>query len=69
MAGFDLSDEEWAAIEPLIPGKGRGPARKDDRTMLTGVFYIWKPLKTVYFEVYSASFVLGGFVDARAWIF
>ena len=40
MAGFDPGDEEWAAIEPLLPGKGRGPAREDDRTVLNGLFYI-----------------------------
>ena len=26
---FDLSDEEWAIIEPLLPLKKRGPARVD----------------------------------------
>ena len=31
MARFDLSDEEWAVIEPLLPKQGRGPQRKDDR--------------------------------------
>jgi len=25
MARFDLSDEEWAVIEPLLPEQGRGP--------------------------------------------
>ena len=30
MAGFDPGDEEWAAIEPLLPKKGRGPARHAD---------------------------------------
>ena len=24
---FDLSDEEWAAIEPLLPAVKHGPAR------------------------------------------
>ena len=40
MARFDLSDDEWAVIEPLLPKKGRGPARRDDRTVLNGIFYI-----------------------------
>ena len=39
MARFDLSDEEWAVIQPLLPKKGRGPARKDDRTILNGIFF------------------------------
>ena len=40
MARFDLSDNEWAVIEPLLPKKGRGPARRDDRVILNGIFYI-----------------------------
>ena len=40
MAGFDLSDNEWVVIEPLLPPKGRGPARKDDRQILNGISYI-----------------------------
>lgn len=40
MARFDLSDKEWAIIEPLLPRKGRGPARWDDRFILNGIFYI-----------------------------
>jgi len=39
MARFDLSDDEWAVIQRLLPKKGRGPARKDDRTVLNGIFY------------------------------
>ena len=39
MARFDLSDEEWAVIQPLVPKKGRGPALKDDRTILNGIFF------------------------------
>ncbi len=37
---FDLSDEEWAVIEPLLPTGGRGPKRADDRRVLNGIFYI-----------------------------
>ena len=40
MARFDLTDNEWAIIEPLLPKRGRGPARRDDRTILNGIFYI-----------------------------
>lgn len=40
MARFDLSDEEWAIIAPLLPVEGRGPKRRDDRTVLNGIFYI-----------------------------
>ena len=54
MARFDLSDEEWVVIEPLLPKKGRGPVRKDDRTVLNGIFYIlrtgapWRDLPERY---------------------
>ena len=54
MARFDLSDDEWAVIQRLLPKKGRGPARKDDRTVLNGIFYIlrtgapWRDLPERY---------------------
>jgi len=54
MARFDLSDEEWAAIEPLLPKQRRGPQRKDDRRVLNGIFYIlrtgapWRDLPARY---------------------
>ncbi len=40
MARFDLTDEEWAVVAPLLSAKGRGPERKDDRIVLNGIFYI-----------------------------
>ena len=40
MALFDLSDEEWAAIEPLLQKRGCGPERKFDRKTLNGFFHI-----------------------------
>lgn len=40
MARFDLTDEEWAVIEPLLPKDGRGPKRQYDRKVLNGIFYI-----------------------------
>jgi transposase len=51
---FDLSDEEWAAIEPLLPAAKQGPARVDDRRVLNGIFYIlrtgapWRDLPERY---------------------
>ena len=55
---FDLSDEEWAAIGPLLPPAKHGPARVDDRRVLNGIFYIlrtgspWRdlPERAVYPE-------------------
>ncbi|WP_371135099.1 transposase [Thalassospira sp.] len=40
MVRFDLSDEEWTIIAPLLPVEGRGPKRRNDRTVLNGIFYI-----------------------------
>jgi transposase len=40
MGPFDLTDEEWAIIEPLLPPQGRGPERKDDQKVFNGIFYI-----------------------------
>ena len=40
MARFDLSDEEWAVIQPLLPVQGRGAKRGDDRKILNGIFFI-----------------------------
>jgi len=37
---FDLSDEEWAVIQPLMPHRIRGPERVDDRKILNGIFFI-----------------------------
>ena len=54
MRRFDLSDEEWAVIKPLLPISGRGPKRKDDRQILNGIFYIlrtgapWRDLPERY---------------------
>ena len=54
MTRFDLTDEEWTVIRPLLPKQGRGPARKDDRKILNGIFYIlrtgapWRDLPDRY---------------------
>ena len=54
MARFDLSDEEWGVIEPLLPTQGRGPMRKDDRKVLNDIFFIvrtgapWRDLPERY---------------------
>jgi transposase len=36
---FDLTDEEWALLEPLMP-KSRKSARVDDRKILNAIFYV-----------------------------
>ena len=39
MARFDLTDFEWAVIQPLLPSKVRGVKRVDDRQVLNGIFW------------------------------
>ena len=54
MARFDLSDSEWAIIQPLLPNKPRGVPRVDDRRVVNGIFYIlrtgspWRDLPERY---------------------
>ena len=43
MAGeFWLSDEQWAAIEPLLPRNQPGARRVDDRRVLSGIIHVLK---------------------------
>jgi len=50
---FDLTDDEWALLEPLLPSQ-RKSARQDDRRVLNGIFYIlrtgapWRDLPERY---------------------
>lgn len=54
MARFDLTDFEWALIQPLLPNKPRGVARVDDRRVLNGIFWVlrtgspWRDLPERY---------------------
>ena len=36
---FDLSDEDWALLELLLP-KSRKSARVDDRKIMNAIFYV-----------------------------
>jgi transposase len=44
MSRHDLTDEQWAVIEPQIPPRqpGRGRRRNDDRRTLNGILYVLK---------------------------
>ena len=48
---FDLSDEEWAVLEPLMP-EARKSGRADDRKIMNAIFYVlrtgmpWRDLTT-----------------------
>jgi transposase len=36
----ELSDDEWARLEPLLPPRTRGRRRRDDRRIINGI--VWK---------------------------
>src|ERR1700747_1604468 len=44
MAGnlFWFNDDQWAKIEPHLPRNQRGPTRKDDRRVLSGIMHVLK---------------------------
>ncbi len=50
---FDLSDEEWALLAPLLP-KSRKSVRVDDRKIVNAIFYVlrtgrpWRDLPARY---------------------
>ena len=53
-AEFWLSDGQWAAIEPILPKNQPGPARDDDRRVISGIVYVlkvgcrWRDCPAVY---------------------
>ena len=54
MARYDLSDEEWRIVQPLLPIPGKGGHRVDDRRVVNGIFYVlrtgapWRDLPDRY---------------------
>ena len=50
---FDLGDDEWALLEPLMP-KSRKSARADDRKIMNAIFCVlrtgmpWRDLPERY---------------------
>jgi transposase len=67
---FDLSDEEWALLEPLLP-KSRKSARVDDRKIVNAIFYVlrtgmpWRDLPARYPRLpqIAHAFRIGNAVD------
>ncbi len=51
---YELSDNEWCAIQVMLPNTPRGVARVDDRRVLNGIFWVlrsgapWRDLPDVY---------------------
>jgi transposase len=74
MAGFDLSDGEWAIIAPLLPNKPRGVPRVDDRRILNGIFYVlrtgspWRDLPERYGPYTSVYNRFNRWAKAGVWI-
>src|SRR5262245_34649805 len=51
---YELSDDEWATMRPMLPSKTRGVPRVDDRRVLNGIFWVlrsgapWRDLPERY---------------------
>lgn len=39
MRRYELTDEEWAIIQPLLPNKPRGVSRVDDRRVINSILW------------------------------
>jgi transposase len=37
---YELTDDEWTAINPMLPNKPRGVPRVNDRRVLNGIFWV-----------------------------
>ena len=51
---YELTDHEWAAINPMLPNKPRGIRRVNDRRVLNGIFWVlrsgapWRDLPNAF---------------------
>lgn len=51
---YDMTDQEWELLQPLLPTGRPGPVRKDDRKVMNGIFHIlrtgapWRDLPPQY---------------------
>ena len=61
MRRHELTDEEWAIIQPLLPNKSRGVPRVDDRRVINGILWRfrtgapWRDLPRHYGRVGTVS--------------
>lgn len=37
---YELNDDKWTAIKPMLPNKPRGVHRVNDRRVLNGIFWV-----------------------------
>src|SRR5579863_7808046 len=69
---FDLSDDEWALLEPLMP-KSRMCARADDRKIMNAIFYVlrtgmpWRDLPERYGPYTTAYNRFNRWREAGVW--
>src|SRR3982074_798505 len=78
---YELTDNEWTAIRPMLPNKPRGVPRVNDRRVLNGIFWVlrsgapWRdlpdnfgPYTTCYnrFVRWRRAGVWGGIMNALA---
>ena len=78
---FELTDDEWLVIEPLLPNKPRGVPRVDDRRVISGIIHVIKsggrwvdapavygPRKTLYnrFQRWAAKGIWSSIFHALA---
>ena len=70
---FDLSDDEWALLEPLMP-KSRKSARADDRKIMNAIFYVlrtgmpWRDLPERYGPYTTAYNRYNRWAKAGVWL-
>lgn len=68
---FDLTDKEWAIIQPLLPNKPRGVPRVEDRTVLNGIFWVlrtgapWEDMPVRYGPPYDCIQSLQSLAQGR----
>jgi hypothetical protein len=53
-SNYELSDDEWGTIRPMLPDKARGVPRVDDRRVLNRILWLlrsgapWRDLPTFF---------------------
>ena len=74
MARFDLTDGEWALIEPLLPPHGRGAVRVDDRRIVDAIIWVlrtgspWRDLPERYGPYTTAYNRFNRWAKAGVWV-
>ena len=69
---YELTDDEWAAIKPMLPNKPRGVPRVNDRRVLNGIFWVlrsgapWRDLPQAFGPILLA--IIGSFAGVSSHI-